>query len=203
MGLFPQGFKVENTSAGEFIKLPEPGMSLRVLPLGGFAAGFEYWTEAGQCVRSKDKFSSTPDMRKLNKFGKPETVKQWVAMTVYDYETRQVGILFLTQKGLMSSVLEADKEHDLSSGQVALKITTNKSGQQISYNLSTLNLMVARNGQVVTTELGSQTPNMDDLGAMANELDLSKLYIAYNPEAATPQTEDTAPPRTSAASTVM
>ncbi len=175
MGLFPQGFVVETSSAGEFIKLPEAGASLKLLPLGGFAAGYEYWTESGQCIRSTTKFTETPHMRKLNKFGKPETVKQWVALSVYNYEDKTAGVLYLTQKALTSAIQEADKEHDLSLGQVALKITTVKNGQQINYTLMPIPLQVVKAGQVVQTEIGSQTPAAELLSAMASEIDLDKL----------------------------
>jgi hypothetical protein len=66
--------------------------------LSSAITGYEYFNTDNKPVRSKEAFESTPDLKKNGK------VKVFWAFVVWNYQTKSIQILELTQKTIMNAI---------------------------------------------------------------------------------------------------
>lgn len=83
-----------------YLKLIKGTVTFRIL--GSAIVGWEYWNRDNKPVRSKVAWEEIPDDAKLDKNGNFQ--KHFWAFLVYDYESKKVKILELTQKSVMSVI---------------------------------------------------------------------------------------------------
>jgi len=83
-----------------YLKPDKGTITFRVL--SSAITGFEYWTRENKPVRSKVAWEEVPDDAKLDKNGNFQ--KHFWAFIVYDYESKKVKIMELTQKTVMSVI---------------------------------------------------------------------------------------------------
>jgi len=110
-------FLPEGTSipAGQsnYMKLSEPENKFRVL--GSAITGFELWVK-GKPVRNKSKDQFTPEQLEnadMNKFtGKKKVPQYFWAFPVYNYQTKNIEILELTQVTVMRGIDDYLKDED-------------------------------------------------------------------------------------------
>lgn len=89
---FPQeNYEVPVTS--NYMKFANGDNPFRVL--SSAITGYEYFTKDNKPVRSKEEFTSTPDMKAGG------AVKHFWAFVVYNYNAKRIQILELTQKSVM------------------------------------------------------------------------------------------------------
>lgn len=101
-------------TASNFIKLPADGQSIKVMFVGPCAIGHSYWTNDKKCVRSKAKFSSTPDIRVSE--GKPDKVKEFMVFRCFLWEEggqRSDGPLEITQQSIKTDIVRLFRDKDL------------------------------------------------------------------------------------------
>ena len=95
----PSGY--EFPASNSFMKFIVGKNKFRILsPL---TVGFEYWTTENRPVRSKTQFEETPG-GKTDGDGKVSINHFW-AVVVYNYATKAIQILEITQKGIQKYIL--------------------------------------------------------------------------------------------------
>jgi hypothetical protein len=94
--------------AGNFYKLPQMGQQARILLMTQPVEGYSYWTEEGQ-VRTKHHPTSWDDA-KVYSDGKQDRPKQFSTFAVWDFDTRQVSLLEVTQWSILTAISDAAAE---------------------------------------------------------------------------------------------
>jgi hypothetical protein len=120
------------TGGGNFTKLQDGANSLRILsdvPLIGYA----YWNTAGKPVRSLKHPGQPADIR-LGTDNKPEKVKEFWAMAIYNIGTKQVELWEVTQAQIKDAILSLSRDADWGHPtQYSLKITKTGKGIETKY----------------------------------------------------------------------
>lgn len=96
--------------------------------------GFEYWTTENKPVRSREKFTETPNI-KVEKGGKSNITHFW-ALIVYNYQLEEVQILEITQKGILKYILELSKDPAWGSPK-GYDLVVNRSGEGLATKYTT------------------------------------------------------------------
>lgn len=96
MTFLPQNYKIP-ASPSSYMKFDQGNNSFRIL--GSAIVGWEYFNTDNKPIRSKEPFEDTPS--DIKKDGK---VKAFWAFPVYNYQTKTVQILELTQKSIMTAI---------------------------------------------------------------------------------------------------
>lgn len=99
--------------------------------LSSAATGYEYWTKENKPIRSKLYPKETPNIQ-VDGEGKPRNVNHVWAFVVWDYKTKKVALLEITQKTIMKSIEglinNSDwgnpKEYDITVNKVGSGLTT-------------------------------------------------------------------------------
>lgn len=96
MTYLPEGYEVPKQEGGGYMKFKQGDNKFRILsePI----IGWQYWTEAKKPVRSKTMWNVVPLDADLKK-GWPQ--KHFWAFVVWNFETKQIEILQLTQSTLL------------------------------------------------------------------------------------------------------
>lgn len=101
----PQSDYVPPKTDSLYVKFVD-GETVEVLPLESPAVGYMYWNVQGKPVRSHEAFEEIPDDIRIDpKSGQPELIKHFWAFPVYEFETRKVKVLEVTQKGIRDAIL--------------------------------------------------------------------------------------------------
>ena len=96
----PTAYEIPETESNYLRFKKEGSYTFRVL--GSAIVGFEYWTRENKPIRSKVAWEEVPEDAKLDKNGNFQ--KHFWAFLVYDYESKKVKILELTQKTIMETI---------------------------------------------------------------------------------------------------
>ena len=104
----PDGYEAP-VMGGGYMKLVDGDNVFRVL--SSAIVGYEYWTTENKPVRSKVPFTETPNI-KTDKEGKAQKVKHFWAFIVWNYASKAVEILQLTQSGIQGSITNLVKDED-------------------------------------------------------------------------------------------
>lgn len=134
----PTGYSVPTSSAsGNYMKIKPGDNRIRVLsdmPL----TGWEYWNTSDKPVRLKKKPETTPaDIRINPESGKPEPVKHFWALLVWNYENKQIEILQVSQASIQNQLAELSTQEDWGHPkQYDLKI--NKTGEKLTTKYSVI-----------------------------------------------------------------
>lgn len=105
----PEGYEAPVTGGG-YMKLQDGDNIFRVL--SSAIVGYEYWTNENKPVRSPKPFESIPSNIKLDKEGNPTKIKHFWAFVVWNYATKNVEILELTQTSIQQSITNLVKDED-------------------------------------------------------------------------------------------
>ena len=121
-------------SGGGYMKLEDGDNIFRVL--SDAITGFEYWTIDNKPVRSVGVPSETPNI-KCDKDGNPQRIKHFWAFTVWNYKTKNVEILELTQSSIQTSILNLSSDEDWGDPKGCdLKVTRKGQGLDTEYAVS-------------------------------------------------------------------
>lgn len=133
--LLPAEYVPAPSQSGDYIKMPPAGESLRLKLLTPAVIGWEYWTADTKAVRSVTPFTDTPGIRESDREpGKKEKPKEFFAFVAVNTETGAVGIAMFTQVSVKQFIYACVRDGDVDlSSDYALKITTDKKGQRVSY----------------------------------------------------------------------
>lgn len=96
MNFLPESYQIP-ASPSNYMRFTEGINRIRIL--SSAIVGYEYFNTSNKPVRSKEAFEETPS--DIKKDGK---VKPFWAFAVYNYQTKTIQILELTQKSIMNAV---------------------------------------------------------------------------------------------------
>lgn len=134
--LFQDQYSLPSGSA-DYLKMPDGGASIKVVILDTVVTGWSYWTADKQCIRSATPFKSTPGIRPAEEGKKAEAPKHFWAMKVYDFESKSIKILEVTQRSIQEAILSIHEgdDYDLNDMTVALRISAEGAGLKKSYKI--------------------------------------------------------------------
>lgn len=109
----------------------------KILIVGDAVTGYEYWTNADKVVRSKEKFTETPDIKvrqvKNQKTGEMESKadkqKFFWAVPVYDYKDMSYKLWQITQKSIKDNLASLQANADWGNPVGNYSISIDKKGE--------------------------------------------------------------------------
>jgi hypothetical protein len=105
----PEGYEVPKTSGGGYMKFKQGPNKFRILsePI----MGWEYWTESRKPVRAKERWTTIPTDADIS--GKNGwNPKHFWAFVVWNFETKAVEILEITQTTIQTAMEELIHNED-------------------------------------------------------------------------------------------
>lgn len=114
-------------TSGNYMKL-EDGAN-KIMILGSAILGYEYWNFDNKPVRLKERPAAVPEDIRKEDDGKPSAVKHFWAFPVWNYSSRKVEVLEITQKGIMGSLQNLAHSEDWGDPIQTYAITINRSGK--------------------------------------------------------------------------
>jgi hypothetical protein len=132
----PSTYVAPAAAGGDYTKLADGITSLRVLseqPLFGFV----YWNTAGKPVRFDfDKHPGQPKDARIGPDGKPDSVKEFWAMAIYNITNKKVELWEVTQRQLKDALtaLANDAEWGHPS-QYSIKVSKSGTGKDTKYSI--------------------------------------------------------------------
>lgn len=160
----PKGYEAPVSGSG-YTKLQDGDNVIRIL--SSAIVGFEYWDKDNKPVRSAEPFTETPNI-KSDKEGKPQKAKHFWAFAVWNYGTKAVEIMQITQKSIQSAISNLVADADW--------------GDPKKYDIK-----ITRSGAELTTEYAvSPKPAKALTAAIEKEyadkkINLDALYTGANP----------------------
>lgn len=131
---FPEDYALPS-SGGEFMKLEKGENLFRVLDKP--TMGWEYWTEENKPIRSREPFTEQETNAKKDKDGNVVKPKHIWIMPVWDYKTKVIKTLTVTQKKVQEAILNLAKDVDWGSPtKYDIKVTRDGDGLETKYALS-------------------------------------------------------------------
>lgn len=128
----PKDYTVPETASG-YMKLKDGENVFRVL--SSAITGFEYWTNDNKPVRSPYPFDETPNIKVVN--GQPQRVKHFWAFVVWNYATKAVEILELTQSSIQNAITNLIEDADWGNPKdYDIKITRTGAGLETEYSVN-------------------------------------------------------------------
>lgn len=115
-------------SGGGFMKLQDGVNLFRIMSPA--IVGYEYWTKDNKPVRVKEMPKETPDDIKTGEDGEPSKIKHFWAFVVWNYQTKAIEILQITQASIQKAIREYADDKDWGNPKnYDIKIT--RSGQKL------------------------------------------------------------------------
>lgn len=129
----PKGYEAP-VSGSSYTKLQDGDNVFRVL--SSAITGYEYWTTENKPVRSKEAFKELPNV-KLDKEGKPQKAKHFWAFVIWNYGTKNIEILQLTQSSIQTAIANLVADEDWGDPKkYDIKVTRSGSGLETEYAVS-------------------------------------------------------------------
>lgn len=164
------GLQLEVGGSGKYIKMPEDGKAIRVLPLGDAVMGFEYWTADNTPVRTPHKPAGVPEGIRRDDKGTPERVKQFIALVCYSFDTETVGVLSITQQGILTELAALDADGVFDDYTELLRISRKGVGLKTKYTVGSMGIE-----SLVKRQLIKPLPPMSQLREAMVELDVNSM----------------------------
>jgi predicted secreted protein len=128
----PQNYVAPTAAGGDFTKLQDGENRLRILSEMP-TIGYVYWNNAGKPVRSEQHPGQPADVR-IGQDGKPEKVKEFWAVAVYNYGTKKVELWEFTQAGIRDGLISLAQDPEWGHPtQYGIKVTKSGKGLDTKY----------------------------------------------------------------------
>lgn len=105
----PEGYAAP-VSGGGFMKLKDGDNIIRIL--SSAIVGYEYWNNDTKPVRNKIGWTESPTDIKKDKDGNDTKIKHFWAFVVWNYATKNVEILEITQSTIQTAITNLVKDED-------------------------------------------------------------------------------------------
>jgi hypothetical protein len=128
----PEGYEVPKSSSGGYMKFKQGANKFRILSAP--VLGYEYWTEAKKPVRAKERWTVIPvdaDISGKNGWNP----KHFWAFSVWNFDTKQVEILEITQTTIQTAMEELIHSDDWGDP-LGYSITVNRKGEGLETEYS-------------------------------------------------------------------
>lgn len=167
MNFLPDNYQApQSTSNGAYLRFKEGTNRFRILSKQA-VTGWVYWTEENKPVRVRElPLTDRPEGIRLDEKGKPEKIKHFWAMVVYDYASGLPCILEITQATIQRSIHALCTDSDWENpNDYDLKVTRSGIGIETDYQVAPVPHKPFDYGLAVGWE----------------EIDLEKLFTASDP----------------------
>lgn len=168
-GFLPNGYEPPKGSSA-YMRF-EQGAN-KFLILCSALIGWEYWNVEGKPVRVKEEPKVTPKDIKLDEDGEPTKVKHFWSFAVWNYESKKVQILELTQSTIMREINALVKNEDWGTPIQTYAITISKEGEK----LTTKYTITPSPAKDLPAEVGKAWEEVQKKG-----FDLTRLFEGGNP----------------------
>lgn len=127
-----------SSSGGKYLKFKNGTTHFRVLSQKALK-GWEYWTADNKPKRLREKPTSVPTDIRINEDGKPERIRHFWAMAVWDYEASAVKILQITQSTIQKTIVALVQDRDFGHPtKYDLKVNRSGDGLETAYSVMPL-----------------------------------------------------------------
>lgn len=133
-GFLPEGYEPPKQVSG-YMNL-EQGAN-KFLILDSAVIGWEYWSIDGKPVRVKEEPKEAPLDIRVDKDGKPESIKHFWAFPVWNFEDKRIQVLELTQVSIMREITALVKNDDWGSPIKTYAITVTREGEKLGTKYTT------------------------------------------------------------------
>jgi len=103
MSFLPDNYK-EPATGGQYLKLQVGKNRFRIM--GNSVVGYEYFNTDNKPLRSKEPFTSTPDIKDGGK------VKYFMAFPIWNYDAQAIQIAQFTQRGIKDAIANHARDED-------------------------------------------------------------------------------------------
>lgn len=163
-GFLPAGYEVP-ASPSNYFKLQDGENTFRVL--SSAVVGFEYWNTENKPIRLKEMPDGMPSDIRVDK-GVVSKIKPFWAFVVWNYQTKQIQILQLNQKSIMTPI-KALVDNKKWGDPKGYDITITRSGEGLETEYSTM--------PNPHSELDTEIKNAFE----GKKIDLSALFEGLDP----------------------
>lgn len=111
MSFLPEDYEVPSGGGGGSYFKPKTGEN-RLRILSDVIIGWQYWNANNKPVRMRDRPAIAPTDLRINDDGKPDRVKHFWVVLVWDYDDSQLKVWEITQSGIQSDVAELANDPD-------------------------------------------------------------------------------------------
>jgi len=179
MSFLPESYKDIPQSQGHYAKLKEGENNFRIV--SSAIVGYEYWTKENKPTRSKTQFKTVPQDIKDG-----GTIKHFWAFVIYNYDDKQIQVMEITQKTIMTSLknlIDSPKWGDPKN----YDITITRQGQDLDTTYTVLPSPHSELPEDIKTQVEKMKINLEALytgddpfadNDMANEIE--KIFEAEN-----------------------
>lgn len=132
MNFLPQDYQAPSSAEGSYMRFQQGANKFRVLSPA--VTGWEYWTIDEKPVRSREAFTTTPANARLEKGQKGEdkfVQKHFWAFVVYNYQTKAIEILQVTQRSIQKAISGYAQSEDWGDPS-QYDITVNRKGEGLT-----------------------------------------------------------------------
>ena len=193
MSFFPSNFNSESLGSGggggNYFKPGEGKSKVRICSDAIF--GWVYWSVDNKPVRSADHPGNNPPGIRLDDAGKPERVKPFLAMAVWDYANQKVCVWEITQATIMRALEDLVEDDDWGDPK-GFDLTINRTGKGLETSYSLIPSNMKPLGADILTALDATPVNLAALYAGENPFDPNSVATLPSAEdgAAWKQFED-------------
>lgn len=125
----------ESSSGGRYMKLVKGENKVRILT--DAIVGWVYWSSDGKPVRLKSRPAETPADVRRDDSGKPERIKHFWAMVIWDYKDESIKVFEITQATIQSQISSLYEDEDWGHPRgYDLKIIRSGEGIETEYNVN-------------------------------------------------------------------
>lgn len=124
MTFLPPNYEVP--TSGNYTKLQDGAN--KIIILASAILGYEYWNVDNKPVRLQTMPTVTPSDIKVEEDGKRTTVRHFWAFPVWNFKTRKIEILEITQKGIMGALQNLARSEEWGDPVLTYSLTINRSG---------------------------------------------------------------------------
>lgn len=122
----PNDYEVPSSS-DNYMKFEQGDNKFRIL--SSPVIGWEYWVSEGNSRKPLRKRMDQPFS--INEVEEVEKIKHFWAMVVYNYQTKKIQVLEITQKGIQKTLKALAKDEDWGSPVMTYDIVVNKTGEKM------------------------------------------------------------------------
>jgi hypothetical protein len=143
------------------------------MPLDSAIVGYEYWNLDNKPVRSAEEFKTTPSDIRTDKDGSISKIKHFWAFPVWDFQDKNVKVLEITQKTVMTAVRNYTKNAKWGSPIMKYSFTVTREGDGFDTEYSIMANPAEATIDYAITDAWEQ--------AKADGFDITRIYEGGDP----------------------
>jgi hypothetical protein len=155
----PEGYKVPKTGGGVYTKFNDGANRFRIISAP--IVGWLYWNDQNKPVRLREQPTSTPKDIRV-KDGKPEKMKHFWALVVWNYQSKALEILEVAQSTVQNAITALVNSEDWGDAR-EYDITITKTGTDLNTEYTVMPGRAAPVNPLVKHEFEKKNINLEAL----------------------------------------